>query len=115
MRSQGLTLLRAALRAGAAGAPCANTTTAAAAVAARRAFADDASLAKTALYDYHVAHGGERRRKERGRARCIGPYTSSRRRRRRGAPQQPLAPYNLHKYFFLDIISSRLSSLSPSF
>ena len=32
----------------------------AAAAALRRGFADDASLLKTPLYDFHVAHGGAR-------------------------------------------------------
>lgn len=36
----------------------ASNTSAAAGVLLRRSFADDASLLKTPLYDYHVAHGG---------------------------------------------------------
>ena len=58
MRRQALTLLRTALRSGAGEASGANTTTAAASFALRRGFADDASLLKTPLYDFHVEHGG---------------------------------------------------------
>lgn len=42
-------------------------SSAAAALLGRRCFADDASLLKTPLYDYHVANGGGRRRRWRRR------------------------------------------------
>lgn len=52
---------------------------AAAALVARRGFADDASLLKTPLFDFHVANGGAPGRRQGGR-----------RRRRRRLPRWPL-------------------------
>lgn len=64
MKRQALTLLRGALRAGSSEAAGVNTTTrAAAGLVARRGYADDASLLKTPLFDFHVEHGGERPRR----------------------------------------------------
>lgn len=55
------TLIRGALRAATsdAGSKLSNNCSAASFLIARRGFADDANLKKTALYDYHVAQGGE--------------------------------------------------------
>ena len=62
MRRQALSLVRGILRTAAtdAGPNASNTTTSTAigVVALRRGFADDASLLKTPLYDYHVENGG---------------------------------------------------------
>ena len=59
-RQAAITLLRSLTSAatGQAGAKASNVG-GAAGVLLRRGFADDASLMKTPLYDFHVAHGGE--------------------------------------------------------
>lgn len=58
MRGQaGITLLRALRRQ--AGSEFAPSTLGATSAALRRGFADDASLMKTSLYDFHVAHGAK--------------------------------------------------------
>lgn len=53
MRRQALQLVPRLLSGGKAGAAFPALS-----AAARRSFADDASLKKTALYDFHVEHGG---------------------------------------------------------
>lgn len=60
MRIQGaVSLLRGALRAAGEAEANVSNRLAASVLQARRGYADDASLKKTPLHEYHIAHGGE--------------------------------------------------------
>lgn len=59
MRKQAIGVFGSALRAAAVETSPKLSNSGSASVLISRGFADDASLMKTELYDYHVAHGGE--------------------------------------------------------